>query len=137
MKNTIFPVFETVEFLRIVSYGEGKKGKFAVGLVQRAENEYTTLFPHEEFPIEKLQQIKEGQLIKVQPTQGGLRARLKDQDFELITQNQEDIACEICKIHNKLDNFENRLNERFDALDWAMNQIRKLLVWFDTQQNND
>ena len=45
MKNTIFPVFETVEFLRIVSYGEGKKGKFAVGLVQRAENEYTTLFP--------------------------------------------------------------------------------------------
>ena len=40
------------------------------------------------------------------------------------------------RIHSKLDNFENRLNQRFDALDWAMNQIRKLLVWWDTQQND-
>ena len=86
MTNNILPVFETVEFLRVVSYGEGKKGKFAVAIVKRDQNEYTTLFPQEDFPFEKLQLIQEGQIIKVKPSQGGLRARLKDQDIKLIAQ---------------------------------------------------
>ena len=40
MSNTILPVFETVEFVRVVTYGEGKKGKFAVAIVKRDQNEY-------------------------------------------------------------------------------------------------
>ena len=87
MTNSILPVFETVEFLRIVSYGEGKRGKFAVALVRRNENEYTTLFAEEEFPSAKVQLIKEGQIIKVQPSHRGLRARLKDQDIKLLAEN--------------------------------------------------
>ena len=44
MNTKILPVFQTVEFLRVVSYGEGKRGKFAVAIVRYEQNEYTTLF---------------------------------------------------------------------------------------------
>ena len=42
MLNNILPVFETVEFLRVVHNGEGKLGKYAVAIVRRDENEHTT-----------------------------------------------------------------------------------------------
>ena len=135
MSNTILPVFETVEFVRVVTYGEGKKGKFAVAIVKRDQNEYTTLFPQEDFPFEKLQLIQEGQIIKVKPSQGGLRARLKDQDIKLIAQNTEDIAIEVCHLKDKVDGLENRQSERFDHLEKVVNQLKTLIVWWDEHKD--
>ena len=135
MSNTILPVFETVEFVRVVTYGEGKKGKFAVAIVKRDQNEYTTLFPQEDFPFEKLQLIQEGQILKVKPSQGGLRARLKDQDIKLIAQNTEDIAIEGCHLKDKVDGLENRQSERFDHLEKVVNQLKTLIVWWDEHKD--
>ena len=135
MSKTILPVFETVEFVRVVTYGEGKKGKFAVAIVKRDQNEYTTLFPQEDFPFEKLQLIQEGQIIKVKPSQGGLRARLKDQDIKLIAQNTEDIAIEVCHLKDKVDGLENRQSERFDHLEKVVNQLKTLIVWWDEHKD--
>ena len=135
MTNDIFPVFETVEFLRVVHYGEGKLGKYAVAIVRRDQNEYTTLFPQEDFPFEKLQLIQEGQIIKVKPSQGGLRARLKDQDIKLIAQNTEDIAIEVCHLKDKVDGLENRQSERFDHLEKVVNQLKTLIVWWDEHKD--
>ena len=135
MTNNILPVFETVEFLRVVHYGEGKKGKFAVAIVKRDQNEYTTLFAQEDFPFEKLQLIQEGQIIKVKPSQGGLRARLKDQDIKLIAQNTEDIAIEVCHLKDKVDGLENRQSERFDHLEKVVNQLKTLIVWWDEHKD--
>ena len=135
MSNTILPVFETVEFVRVVTYGEGKKGKFAVAIVKRDQNEYTTLFPQEDFPFEKLKLIQEGQIIKVKPSQGGLRARLKDQDIKLIAQNTEDIAIEVCHLKDKVDGLENRQSERFDHLEKVVNQLKTLIVWWDEHKD--
>ena len=135
MSNTILPVFETVEFVRVVTYGEGKKGKFAVAILKRDQNEYTTLFPQEDFPFEKLQLIQEGQIIKVKPSQGGLRARLKDQDIKLIAQNTEDIAIEVCHLKDKVDGLENRQSERFDHLEKVVNQLKTLIVWWDEHKD--
>ena len=135
MTNNILPVFETVEFVRVVTYGEGKKGKFAVAIVKRDQNEYTTLFPQEDFPFGKLQLIQEGQVIKVKPSQGGLRARLKDQDIKLIAQNTEDIAIEVCHLKDKVDGLENRQSERFDHLEKVVNQLKTLIVWWDEHKD--
>ena len=135
MTNNILPVFETVEFVRVVTYGEGKKGKFAVAIVKRDQNEYTTLFPQEDFPFEKLQLIQKGQIIKVKPSQGGLRARLKDQDIKLIAQNTEDIAIEVCHLKDKVDGLENRQSERFDHLEKVVNQLKTLIVWWDEHKD--
>ena len=106
MSNNILPVFETVEFLRVVTYGEGKRGKFAVAIVRREQNEFTTLFAHEQYPIEQVNFLKEGQIIKVRPSEYGLRAVLKDQDIELLAQNAEDIAIEVCHLKDKIDGLE-------------------------------
>ena len=135
MTNNILPVFETVEFLRVVTYGEGKRGKFAVAIVRRDQNEYTTLFAQEDFPFEKLQLIEEGQIIKVQPSERGLRARYKDQDIKLIAQNTEDIAIEVCHLKDKVDGLENRQSERFDHLEKVVNQLKTLIVWWDEHKD--
>ena len=135
MTNNILPVFETVEFLRVVTYGEGKRGKFAVAIVRRDQNEYTTLFPQEDFPFEKLQLIEEGQIIKVQPSERGLRARYKDQDIKLIAQNTEDLGIEVCHLKDKVDGLENRQSERFDHLEKVVNQLKTLIVWWDEHKD--
>ena len=135
MTNKILPVFETVEFLRVVTYGEGKRGKFAVAIVRRDQNEYTTLFAQEEFPFEKLQLIEEGQIIKVQPSERGLRARYKDQDIKLIAQNTEDLGIEVCHLKDKVDGLENRQSERFDHLEKVVNQLKTLIVWWDEHKD--
>ena len=139
MTNSIndspFPIFESAEFLRVISYGEGKKGRFAVGLVRHAKNEYTTLFAEEEFPAAKLLLIQEGQIIKVKPSERGLRARLQDQDIKLIAQNTEDIAIEVCLLKDKFDAFENRQSERFDHLEKVVNQLKTLIVWWDEHKD--
>ena len=123
MTNNILPVFETVEFLRVVTYGEGKRGKFAVAIVRREQNEYTTLFAEEQYPLEQVNYLKEGQIIKVRPSEYGLRAVLKDQDIELLAQNQEDLAIAFQRFITKFDNFENRSVARDQV---SVNEIREL-----------
>ena len=135
MTNNILPVFETVEFLRVVTYGEGKRGKFAVAIVRREQNEFTTLFAHEQYPIEQVNVLKEGQIIKVRPSEYGLRAVLKDQDIKLLAQNTEDIAIEVCHLKDKVDGLENRQSERFDHLEKVVNQLKTLIVWWDEHKD--
>ena len=135
MTNNILPVFETVEFLRVVTYGEGKRGKFAVAIVRREQNEFTTLFAHEQYPIEQVNVLKEGQITKVRPSEYGLRAVLKDQDIKLIAQNTEDIAIEVCHLKDKVDGLENRQSERFDHLEKVVNQLKTLIVWWDEHKD--
>ena len=139
MTNSIndspFPIFESAEFLRVISYGEGKKGRFAVGLVRHAQNEYTTLFAEEEFPAAKLLLIQEGQIIKVKPSDRGLRARIQDQDMKLIAQNTEDIAIEVCHLKDKVDGLEYRQSERFDHIEKVINQLKTLIVWWDEHKD--
>ena len=135
MSNNILPVFETVEFLRVVTYGEGKRGKFAVAIVRSEQNEFTTLFAHEQYPIEQVNVLKEGQIIKVRPSEYGLRAVLKDQDIELLAQNAEDIAIEVCHLKDKIDGLENRQSERFDHLEKVVNQLKTLIVWWDEHKD--
>ena len=135
MNTKILPVFETVEFLRVVTYGEGKRGKFAVAIVRREQNEFTTLFAHEQYPIEQVNVLKEGQIIKVRPSEYGLRAVLKDQDIELLAQNTEDIAIEVCHLKDKVDGLEDRQCERFDHLEKVVNQLKTLIVWWDEHKD--
>ena len=131
------PVFETVEFLRVVTYGEGKRGKFAVAIVRREQNEYTTLFAEEQFPLEKVNVLKVGQIIKVRPSEYGLRAVLKDQDYELLAQNTEDLGIEVCHLKDKLDGFENRTNTRFDFLEDRIEKLTQIVVCAYANDEND
>tara|TARA_B100000941_G_C28091209_1_gene343691 strand:- start:40 stop:486 length:447 start_codon:yes stop_codon:yes gene_type:complete len=148
MTNNIFPVFETVEFLRVVHYGEGKLGKYAVAIVRRDQNEHTTLFAEEQYPLELVNVLKEGQTIKVRPSQYGLRAVLRDQDIKLIAQNTEDIAIELCHLKDKVDGFENRSIEwrhgyekrtdtRFDYLEERIEKAIRVIVCAFANDEND
>ena len=137
MTNNILPVFETVEFIRVVTYGEGKRGKFAVAIVRREQNEYTTLFAEEQFPLEKVNVLKVGQIIKVRPSEYGLRAVLKDQDYELLAQNTEDLGIEVCHLKDKLDGFENRTNTRFDFLEDRIEKLTQIVVCAYANDENE
>ena len=136
MTNEFFPVFETVEFIRIVRYGEGKRGKFAVALVRHEQNECTTLFPEEDYPSNKLQLLKKGQLLKVKPSMAGLRARIKDQDIKLLAQNQEDIAIEVCQLKDKLDAVENRQIERLGQFERVIDDLKRVIICWDDLQDD-
>ena len=136
MTNEFFPVFETVEFIRIVRYGVGKRGKFAVALVRHEQNECTTLFPEEDYPSNKLQLLKKGQLLKVKPSMAGLRARIKDQDIKLLAQNQEDIAIEVCQLKDKIDGFETRTIEKFNHFERVIDALKAVIVCWDDNQDD-
>ena len=136
MTNEFFPVFETVEFIRIVRYREGKRGKFAVALVRHEQNECTTLFPEEDYPSNKLQLLKKGQLLKVKPSMAGLRARIKDQDIKLLAQNQEDIAIEVCQLKDKIDGFETRTIEKFNHFERVIDALKAVIVCWDDNQDD-
>ena len=136
MTNEFFPVFETVEFIRILRYGEGKRGKFAVALVRHEQNECTTLFPEEDYPSNKLQLLKKGQLLKVKPSMAGLRARIKDQDIKLLAQNQEDIAIEVCQLKDKIDGFESRTIEKFNHFERVIDALKAVIVCWDDNQDD-
>ena len=136
MTNEFFPVFETVEFIRIVRYGEGKRGKFAVALVRHEQNECTTLFPEEDYPSNKLQLLKKGQLLKVKPSMAGLRARIKDQNIRLLAQNQEDIAIEVCQLKDKIDGFETRTIEKFNHFERVIDALKAVIVCWDDNQDD-
>ena len=131
MSEEFFRVTETVVFLRIVRYGEGKRGKFAVALVRHEQNECTTLFPEEDYPSNKLQLLKKGQLLKVKPSMAGLRARIKDQDIKLLAQNQEDIAIEVCQLKDKIDGFETRTIEKFNHFEKVVNDLKRVIICLD------
>ena len=137
MKMKILSVFETVEFLRVVNYGEGKWGKFAVAIVRREQNEYTTLFAEEQFPLEQVNVLNEGQIIKVRPSEYGLRDVLKDQDYELLAQNTKDLGMELCHLKDKVDGFENRTNTRFDFLEDRIEKHIQIVVCAYANDEND
>ena len=148
MKKKILPVLETVEFLRLVTYGEGKRGKFAVAIVRSEQNEFTTLFAEEQYPLEQVNDLKEGQIIKVRPSEYGLRAVLKDQDYELLAQNTEDLGIEVCHLKDKVDGFENRsiewrnayenrANKRFDNLEDRLEKVIRVIVCAYANDEND
>ena len=137
MSEEFFPVTETVVFLRIVKYGEGRLGKFAVALVKHQETEFTLLLAEEEFPAEKAQLMKKGQVLKVKPSERGLRARIQDQDIKLLAQNQEDIMLlmeRLQRLHYQYEskdysNFPSRL--QFEAYYWK--QFIKLTALINNQ----
>ena len=131
MTEEFFPVTETVVFIRIVQYGEGKRGKFAVALVKHEENEFTLLLAEEEFPAAKARLIKEGQVLRVKPSQRGLRARIKDQDFKLFAENQERIAIEVSRFNDKLDAVENRQIERLDQFERIIQDLKRVIICWD------
>ena len=125
-----------LKFIRIVRYGEGKRGKFAVALVRHGQNECTTLFPEEDYPSNKLQLLKKGQLLKVKPSMAGLRARIKDQDIKLLAQNQEDIAIEVCQLKDKIDGFETRTIEKFNHFERVIDALKAVIVCWDDNQDD-
>ena len=131
MTEEFFPVSETVVFIRIVQYGEGRRGKFAVALVKHEENEFTLLLAEEEFPAAKAKLIKEGQVLRVKPSQRGLRARIKDQDFKLFAENQERIAIEVSRFNDKLDAVENRQIERLDQFERIIQDLKRVIICWD------
>ena len=131
MTEELFPVTETVVFIRIVQYGEGKRGKFAVALVKHEENQFTLLLAEEEFPAAKARLIKEGQILRVKPSQRGLRARIKDQDFKLFAENQERIAIEVSRFNDKLDAVENRQIERLNQFERIIEDLKRVIICWD------
>ena len=131
MTEEFFPVTETVVFIRIVQYGEGRRGKFAVALVKHEENEFTLLLAEEEFPAAKARLIKEGQVLRVKPSQRGLRARIKDQDFKLFAENQERIAIEVSRFKDKLDAVENRQIERLNQFERIIEDLKRVIICWD------
>tara|TARA_Y100000994_G_C15555513_1_gene386013 strand:+ start:287 stop:697 length:411 start_codon:yes stop_codon:yes gene_type:complete len=131
MTEEFFPVTETVVFIRIVQYGEGRRGKFAVALVKHEENEFTLLLAEEEFPAAKARLIKEGQVLRVKPSQRGLRARIKDQDFKLFAENQERIAIEVSRFNDKLDAVENRQIERLNQFERIIEDLKRVIICWD------
>ena len=131
MTEEFFPVTETVVFIRIVQYGEGRRGKFAVALVKHEENEFTLLLAEEEFPAAKARLIKEGQVLRVKPSQRGLRARIKDQDFKLFAENQERIAIEVSRFNDKLDAVENRQIERLNQFERIIEDLKRVMICWD------
>ena len=136
MSEEFFPVSETVIFLRIVKYGEGILGKFAVALVKHQETEFTLLLAEEEFPAEKAQLMKKGQVLKVKPSERGLRARIQDQDIKLLAQNQEDIAIEVCQLKDKLDAVENRQIERLGQFERVIDDLKRVIICWDDLQDD-
>ena len=136
MSEEFFPVTETVVFLRIVKYGEGRLGKFAVALVKHQETEFTLLLAEEEFPAEKAQLMKKGQVLKVKPSERGLRARIQDQDIKLLAQNQEDIAIEVCQLKDKIDGFETRTIEKFNHFERVIDALKAVIVCWDDNQDD-
>ena len=136
MTEEFFPVTETVVFLRIVKYGEGRRGKFAVALVKHGETEFTLLLAEEEFPADKVQLIKEGQILRVKPSQGGLRARIKDQDLKHFAENQELIAIEVSQIKDKLDAIENRQIERLGQFERVIDDLKRVIICWDDLQDD-
>ena len=131
MTEEFFPVTETVVFIRILQYGEGKRGKFAVALVKHEENQFTLLLAEEEFPAAKARLIKEGQILRVKPSQRGLRARIKDQDFKLFAENQERIAIEVSRFNDKLDAVETRQIERLDQFERIIQDLKRVIICWD------
>ena len=136
MSEEFFPVTETVVFLRIVKYGQGRRGKFAVALVKHEQTEFTLLLPEEDFPAEKAQLIKKGQVLKVKPSQGGLRARIKDQDLKHFAENQERIAIEVSQLKDKLDAVENRQIERLGQFERVIDDLKRVIICWDDLQDD-
>ena len=113
MTNEMFPVTQTVEFLRVRNFGEGYKGKYAVceGISNGIQCKF--IVAAEEFPLDVLNKIKERTNLRVNPNEKGLRAvKIEYQDIEVLKLNQEDIRVELADIKTWQKNSEQRSIER-------------------------
>ena len=77
-----------------------------------------------------------GQVLKVKPSQGGLRARIKDQDFKHFGENLERIAIEVCQLKDKLDAVENRQIERLGQFESVINDLKRVIICWDDLQDD-
>ena len=90
----------------------------------------------EDFPAEKAQLITQGQVLKVKPGQGGLRARIKDQDLKLFAENQERIAIEVSQLKDKLDAVENRQIGRLGQFERVIDDFKRVIICWDDLQDD-
>ena len=80
--------------------------------------------------------MKKGQVLKVKPSERGLRARIQDQDIKLLAQNQEDIAIEVCQLKDKLDAVESRQIERLGQFENVINDLKRVIICWDDLQDD-
>ena len=138
IKTKTFPVFTRGQLVDVAKYVEPtvRNNKpthgYAVGIIERNNERYTVLIPYEDFPKDKITKFLKKDL-NVKPTHHGLRTSLSIQDVEDLKEADELIAV-------NLQNFENRVNEKFNRLEeWLilldedLNKFREIFkIW-----NND
>ena len=105
-------------------------------IVKHEKTEFTLLLPEEDFPAEKAQLIKKGQVLKVKPSQGGLRARIKDQDLKHFGENLERIAIEVSQLKDKLDAVENRQIEKLGQFERVIDDLKRVIICWDDLQDD-
>ena len=134
-KSTSFPLFTRGKLVDVAKYVEPtirhnrQTHGYAVGIVERNSERHTVLIPYEEFPKDKIPKFLNKEF-NVKPTNYGLRTSLSIQDVEDLKEADELIAV-------NLQNFENRVNEKFEELkewlirvDLDLNKFREVFkIW--------
>ena len=134
-KSTSFPLFTRGKLVDVAKYVEPTVRHnrpthgYAVGIVERNSVRHTVLIPYEEFPKDKIPKFLNKEF-NVKPTNYGLRTSLSIQDVEDLKEADELIAV-------NMQNFENRVNEKFEELkewlirvDLDLNKFREVFkIW--------
>ena len=134
-KSKSFPVFTRGKLVDVAKYVEPtvKHNRpthgYAVGIVERNSERHTVLIPYEEFPKDKIPKFLNKEF-NVKPTDNGLRTSLSIQDVKDLKEADELIAV-------NMQNFENRVNEKFEELkewlirvDLDLNKFREVFkIW--------
>ena len=134
-KSKSFPVFTRGKLVDVAKYVEPtvKHNRpthgYAVGIVERNSERHTVLIPYEEFPKDKIPKFLNKEF-NVKPTDQGLRTSLSIQDVKDLKEADELIAV-------NMQNFENRVNEKFEELkewlirvDLDLNKFREVFkIW--------
>mgnify|MGYP001183801702 FL=1 len=134
-KSTSFPLFTRGKLVDVAKYVEPTVRHnrpthgYAVGIVERNSERHTVLIPYEEFPKDKIPKFLNKEF-NVKPTDHGLRTSLSIQDVKDLKEADELIAV-------NMQNFENRVNEKFEELkewlirvDLDLNKFREVFkIW--------
>ena len=134
-KISSFPLFTRGKLVDVAKYVEPtirhnrQTHGYAVGIVERNSERHTVLIPYEEFPKDKIPKFLNKEF-NVKPTNYGLRTSLSIQDVEDLKEADELIAV-------NMQNFENRVNEKFEELkewlirvDLDLNKFREVFkIW--------
>ena len=139
IKTKTFPVFTRGQLVDVAKYVEPtvRNNKpthgYTVGIIERNNERYTVLIPYEDFPKDKITKFLKKDL-NVKPAHHGLRKSLSIQDVEDLKEADELIAV-------NLQNFENRVNEKFNRLEeWLIlldEDLNKFREIFKIQNNDD